>query len=343
MIKKANTVNNKARMVAGYCWNWVSKRNRDAYDVVIPEHNFKMRWNLSSDGSLWIVAPTSVEEIGCIHTSQGLEVDYIGVVVGPDLVVRDGKVLTRPQERAKTDKSVSGYKKRQKEGDPTIDGELDLIIKNTYRTLMTRGMKGCYVYCTDPETAAYFKKRLAGPGAERRKEEVAVPAYAEVLPFRRVGRAEAKPYVNAVPLVELKFAAGAFGSTQLVDGDHDEWAILPARYRPRKGMFVAQVVGESMNRRFPSGAWCLFEMNPKGTRNGRVVVAEHRGIDDPDTGGSYTVKVYQSKKEEKKDGSWRHLEIRLRPDSDDPKYKELVFGQADAGSVRIIAEMIHDL
>ncbi len=87
LIKEANKVSNKARLVAGYCWNWIGKKNPQELDIQIPAHKFSMRWNLSKDSSLWIVAPNSVNEIGCIHTSQGLEVDYVGVIVGPDLVV----------------------------------------------------------------------------------------------------------------------------------------------------------------------------------------------------------------------------------------------------------------
>lgn len=340
LIRKANTSANKARMVAGYCWNWTSKKNPHEFDIVMPKQDFSIRWNLSRDGSLWIIAPESVEEIGCIHTSQGLEVDYIGVIIGPDLVVRDGRVETHPERRARTDQSLKGIKKWSKVEPGAAAKAADEIIKNTYRTLMTRGMKGCYVYCTDPETAAYFRARIAGTVNPLEPRE---PATVYELPFQRVTRNGAKPYVNAVPLVDLKFAAGSFSHSQFVSPDHDDWAILPAGFRPRKGMFVAQVVGESMNKRFPNGSWCLFELNPKGSRNGRVVVAEHRSIEDPETGGSYTIKVYQSKKVSLPGGSWRHLEIRLKPDSDDPQFKEIVFGPDAAGSVRIVAEMIRDL
>jgi len=155
-------------------------------------------------------------------------------------------------------------------------------------------MKGCYVYFTDQETAEYFKSRIAG-GVRKSKVIAQTPAVIEkpvenVLPFERVSRKQAKPYVNAVPLVDLKFAAGAFSSAQFKDQDHDEWAIIPSRFRPREGMFVAQIVGESMNRLYSNGSWCLFKVNPQGTRNGKVVVAQHRSIEDPDTGGAYTVK-----------------------------------------------------
>lgn len=160
-IEELNQANNKARMVAGYCWDWKSKKDPDALDVVIPEHGFGMQWNLSQDGGLWIMAPNSVKQIGCIHTCQGLEVDYIGVIVGPDFLVRDGEVVTQPLMRSRQDQSIKGYKK-VRDTDSAANGKADLVIKNTYRTLMTRGMKGCYVYCTDQETRNWFRGRLAG-------------------------------------------------------------------------------------------------------------------------------------------------------------------------------------
>lgn len=150
---------NKARVVAGYCWPWLSKKDPNAADIVIGD--YKRQWNLDQDGSLWIIAENSIEQVGCIHTCQGLEVDYIGVIIGPDLVVRDGNVVTSPNERDKHDKSIRGWKKMMKEQPALAKKETDLIIKNTYRTLMTRGMKGCYLYCTDKETAQYFKSRLS--------------------------------------------------------------------------------------------------------------------------------------------------------------------------------------
>lgn len=159
-IIEKNNINNKSRMVAGYCWNWNSKKHPELYDVVIPEYDFKMRWNLTQDGSLWIISPESVNEIGCIHTCQGLEVDYIGVLIGPDLIVREGKVLTQPLARAKSDKSVFGYKKLLEQKPEEGKETLRAVIKNTYRTLMTRGMKGCYVYCTDKETEEYLIENL---------------------------------------------------------------------------------------------------------------------------------------------------------------------------------------
>jgi DUF2075 family protein len=159
-IVEKNKINNKSRMVAGYCWDWKEKNNPNFYDVVIPEFDFKMKWNLTTDGSLWIVSPESINEIGCIHTCQGLEADYIGVIVGNDLIVRDGKIITNPANRAKTDASTKSYKSYYVK--EPVQGPIfvDRIIKNTYRTLMTRGMKGCYVYFMDRETEKFLKNAM---------------------------------------------------------------------------------------------------------------------------------------------------------------------------------------
>ena len=160
MVREKNRANNKSRVVAGYCWDWISKNKPKLSDITIGEFGYKATWNLTSDGSEWIISPKSVEEVGCIHTCQGLEVDYIGVIVGRDLIVRDGVLSTDPASRAKTDKSLAGYKKEFKEDPVSANLKADEIIRNTYRTLMSRGMKGCYVYFVDPETAKYFKGLL---------------------------------------------------------------------------------------------------------------------------------------------------------------------------------------
>lgn len=155
-IFEKNKINNKSRLVAGYCWEWLSKKNPNLYDVIIPDFNFKMKWNLTTDGSLWIISPESINEIGCIHTCQGLEVDYVGIIIGPDLVFQDGKVLTNPSARARSDKSIFGYKRLLENNPEEAKATLRAIIKNTYRTLMTRGMKGCYIYCVNKELERYF-------------------------------------------------------------------------------------------------------------------------------------------------------------------------------------------
>jgi DUF2075 family protein len=160
VIKEKNKINNKSRVVAGYCWDWISQKKPELSDIKIDEFGYKATWNLTSDGSEWIISPKSVEEVGCIHTCQGLEVDYIGVIIGRDLIAVDGVLKTDPSARAKTDKSLAGYKKELEEDPVSAEIKADEIIRNTYRTLMSRGMKGCYVYFVDPTTAEHFKKLL---------------------------------------------------------------------------------------------------------------------------------------------------------------------------------------
>jgi DUF2075 family protein len=159
-IREKNIPANKSRMLAGYCWNWVSKNDPAKFDISFPEFDFKAKWNLEARGSAWIIDPDSIEDIGCIHTSQGLELDYVGVIIGPDFEIHDGELVCNPDGRAATDVSLHGYKKEAKENPLAAKEKADRIIRNTYRTLMTRGMKGCYIYCTDKDVAEYFQRKL---------------------------------------------------------------------------------------------------------------------------------------------------------------------------------------
>jgi len=160
IIYELNKEKNKARMLAGYCWDWVSKNDSNQYDIKFPEFDFYHKWNLSTDGMRYIISPDSVKEIGCIHTSQGLELENVGVIIGKDLLVRNGKVETWFNNRSKMDKSLFGIKTMYRENPANAIDLADKIIKNTYRTLLTRGMKNCFVYIEDLETREYFESRL---------------------------------------------------------------------------------------------------------------------------------------------------------------------------------------
>jgi DUF2075 family protein len=108
----------------------------------------------------WLIKEDSVNEVGCIHTSQGLELDYIGVIIGDDLRYENGRIVTDVSKRAKTDQSVKGWKSGLKKNREETLKLADEVIKNTYRTLLTRGMKGCYVYCADDSLSKYFISKL---------------------------------------------------------------------------------------------------------------------------------------------------------------------------------------
>lgn len=163
IVIEKNNIRNRARILAGYCWNWPKETRNDVNYHDIKIENYGISWNLDG-GDAFAINPDSVHEAGCIHTSQGLEFDYVGVIIGDDLKYRDGKIVTDYSKRAKTDQSMKGIKSLAKENPEKANQIADEIIKNTYRTLMTRGMKGCYVYCTDKKLAEYFKERLKNRG-----------------------------------------------------------------------------------------------------------------------------------------------------------------------------------
>lgn len=150
-LRKKNSVNNKSRMVAGYCYDWNVKHGRGEYDILLPS-GFRAKWNLEND-DIWAINPESFEEVGCIHTAQGLEFDYVGVLIGKDLRydTNSGNVITDKSRISKDDKS-SGIRSSN-------DAQARRLILNTYKTLLTRGQKGCYVYCEDQALSEYMKRK----------------------------------------------------------------------------------------------------------------------------------------------------------------------------------------
>lgn len=160
-----------------------------------------------------------------------------------------------------------------------------------------------------------------------------------VVPFHVVPAAQARPGANCVPLYSLEAAAGVFGSVH--EPEPEAWVVPHGRWRSAPGLFVGRVVGESMNRRIPSGAFCLFRHPVTGSRQGRVLMVQHRDLADPEHGGSYTVKVWESDKVVEAD-EWRHREIRLVPDSSDPEFKPIVLRAAD-DYLQVVAEFLEVL
>ena len=148
-LRAINVASNKARMVAGYCYDWNVKHKRGDFDIYL-ERDFKAQWNLEKD-KIWAINPRSFEQVGCIHTAQGLEFDYVGVFIGKDLRYDPdtGKIVTDRLQISKDDKS-SGIRSAS-------DKTAETLIKNTYKTLLTRGQKGCFIYCEDKALAEYIR------------------------------------------------------------------------------------------------------------------------------------------------------------------------------------------
>ena len=141
-----------------------------------------------------------------------------------------------------------------------------------------------------------------------------------------------------VPLVPLEAAAGAFGDPHTVpDQSEWEWVEVETARPLRPGMFVAQVVGRSMEPGVPDGSYCLFASPVTGTRQGRTVLVQLRDTTDPDTGHRFTVKRYRSERTADAAG-WRHARITLEPAN--PDFEPIEITVDDEDSVTVVAELI---
>ena len=159
--------------------------------------------------------------------------------------------------------------------------------------------------------------------------------------IRIVQPREKERYISCVPLIPLKAAAGAFSDPQNVqDGDWD-WVEIDTMRKLRKGMFVAQVVGKSMEPAIPDGSYCLFAAPVTGTRQGKTVIVQLLDKTDPETGERYTIKRYESEKAASEDGSWRHIKITLKPNN--PEFQPIELTCDDEGSVQVVGELLEVL
>lgn len=153
-VKSKNT-NNKARIVAGYCYDWNSQFDKSKFDIIIPSKHglFQKKWNNPAKRELWAIEPNRFEEIGCIHTCQGMEFEYVGVIIGKDLKFRNGSIEYDQNALSISDNTskIRSYKNKK---------EANKLIRNTYKVLLSRGMKGCYVYCEDEPLREYLKSLI---------------------------------------------------------------------------------------------------------------------------------------------------------------------------------------
>ncbi len=206
----------------------------------------------------------------------------------------------------------------------------------------TDGQLAGYISPTsgDHRTAVGKSQRftlLPGGRATRRATRGPSPS------LRIVDVPDVRPYAPHVPIVPLQIAAGAFSSSQDADPREWQWAEWPGRESVGNGMFIAQVIGESMNRRIPNGTWCLWRSRPMGSLLGRVVLAEHRDIDDPEHGGRYTVKVYAAETRDPSELGGRLRSATLRPDTDDARFGPIHLSDLDEVTLNVIAELVEVL
>ncbi|WP_240645701.1 DUF2075 domain-containing protein [Georgenia sp. SYP-B2076] len=145
-----------ARMTAGYCWPW-SNPNKDG--SLVPDvqiGSWSKPWNVKSDRAiggappswLWAYDPAGFEQVGCVYTAQGFEYSWNGVIIGPDLVWRDDRWVSRREFNRDPD-----FRSRKTVDDATFDR----LVRHVYKVLMTRGLRGTLLYSTDEETQAMLR------------------------------------------------------------------------------------------------------------------------------------------------------------------------------------------
>lgn len=275
-----------SRLVAGYAWEWVSKKDKNKFDIKIG--NVQLKWN--SVAVDWVNSPNSINEVGCIHTTQGYDLNYVGVIIGPEI------------DYDFENQELVVYKDRYKDkaGKNTITDELILkeYIINIYKTILLRGIKGTYIFAVNKNLNAYLSKFVKGQSIHDKS---------------RLVQLLDNPNDRTIPYYDLKIAAGSFSSQQQVE--NIKYIELENEKHINKDYFACRVIGESMNKIIPNDSICLFEKYSGGTRNGKIVLVEMTDFTDSDTGSNYTVKEYASKKVESEEG-WKHEEIVLIPKSD---------------------------
>ena len=322
-IKRKNATNNKSRVVAGYCWDWKSKQNHAAYDIELPQFGFRKQWNFNSSEP-WLIGEKSIDQIGCIHTCQGLELDYVGVIVGPDLSFKNNRVVTDGFKRSPNDQSLKGFKAMMAQKPTEALQNADAIIKNTYRTLMTRGMKGCYVYFCDKALAEHFRALMAEKPAETESARIEPVVNDDV------------KYIDFLPVYSIKAACGYFGEGE--DVSELGWIQVEGMGKLNRNMFVVQASGHSMEPKICDGDFCVFRANPAGSRQGKIVLVQHHNYYDSDYSGAFSIKEYTSAKSYDEYGSWQHESIELLPLNKD--YNPIVINAEDADDFRVIGEFI---
>jgi DUF2075 family protein/predicted GIY-YIG superfamily endonuclease len=308
-IKQCERQYGLSRLVAGYAWPWASKNDKTVYDINIGE--VSLQWN--STASDWINKKGAEGEVGCIHTTQGYDLNYTGIILGPEISFDPIKKEIVIIEENYFDKNG-----KQSIKDPE---ELKSYIINIYKTILLRGIRGTYLYVCDPDLRQYLSQHISV--IEEAKSQIAVTP--EIMPIEQV-----KPFVNAIPLYDIKVAAGGFSEQQSIEDI--EWIALPEGQQPSKDLFACYVVGESMNKIIPDGSLCLFKAKPGGSRNGKIVLVQHRDIEDPDHGGTYTVKTYHSEKIEE-DGVLVNQRIVLKPETNADGYSPI---EIESGGEKLV-------
>ena len=287
--------------------------------------DFKMPWEKKDEFWKWATDKSGMEQVGTVYTAQGFEFDYIGVIFGDDLVWRkDQGWVSVPANSFDTQVTARNPK-------------LTDHFKHVYRVLMSRAHKGVYLYFMDKETEMFFKSKIESKDgalmfSDIIKEDIKQPnELVSTVP-------ENLQFKDYLPVLSLEAVATSFGKETQVEQEPIGWIKADIPRTLNKDMFIAKVVGKSMEPTIPDGSYCVFRFDKGGTRNGLVVLVECHLVSDPETTRQFTIKRYKSEKEFFPDGTWKHKKIILSPDNRD--FKDIVLEDVPAVEFQVVAELI---
>jgi hypothetical protein len=305
-IKQKEEQNQLSRLVAGFAWEWVSNKSANVYDIIIG--NTKLKWNSVTVD--WVNSLNSVNEVGCIHTIQGYDLNYTGVIIGPEI----------DYDFSINEFIIHKDRYKDKNGKNSIEdvNVLKDYIINIYTTMLLRGISGTFIYCCNDNLRRYFEQFVPVKDLDEVKKDVIISD---------------TQVADSIPYYDLEIAAGSFSELQQYEAPRfiilDQSNYDPTRY------FACKVVGESMNKIIPNGAICLFEKYAGGSRNGRICLVESAHFVDVDFGSNYTIKEYSSKKTISEEG-WQHEEITLLPISTISSYERIVLRDEELLDLKVI-------
>ncbi len=288
-----------SRIIAGYAWKWVSKKKKELYDIIIGD--VKLRWNSVSDD--YINSDNSINEVGCIHTTQGYDLNYAGIIFGPEI----------SYDKYKNEIVIIPENYYDKNGKQSIDNpeQLKGFIINIYKTVMLRGIKGTYVYVCDKNLREYFQEHIALYKNETKKEKV-------------YGLTKS-PYVGEFINVPLYESVGC-GELMLAQTTSEETIPVKSSLVAKGSKhFILRTSGDSMNQvGINDGDLVLCRKNYH-PEEGNIVVAL--------IGNDATIKKFHREKDA----------IVLLPCSDNPKHKPLRFTDNEEMSVQgVVIKVLQD-
>lgn len=301
-LRSKNTQHQLSRFVAGYGWQWISKNDKSKYDIVID--GLRFQWN--HDNIEFILKDVNAEQIGCIHTTQGYDLNYVGLIFGPEIILN-------PQTN-QIEILQENYYDTNGQNTITDINVLKQYIINIYKTIMLRGILGCYLYVSDENLRNYFKKHIFSFNE----------SISPIIDTAETKEIKLIPFENSVPLYSLKVAAGEFKFNHNIP--EENFILVPEGVKITKDHFACKIIGNSMNKIVQDGQIALFKWYNGGSRNGLMVIAEYYDYQDLDYGSCYTFKEYYSQKTINEE-SWHHEKIILKPKSFDSSYQDIVINQ----------------